>query len=110
MNRTPRPVVCGKPTPSGPCDRVGPHTSPCTTISADIAAEAARATEGGFRRPMNCLPANPSVDHQVAYALGDVADAVRRAVDLGATQDEMEAIIYRAITRRSTTSVRQHNV
>ena len=62
-------------------------------FSAMLRADADKAVSGGVgsRRPCSCLPADPSTDHRVAYALSDVRDAAARAYSEGATTAEVEA-------------------
>ena len=62
-------------------------------FSALLRADADRAMSGGigYRRAVPCLPADPSPDHEVAYALHDVREAAARAYAAGATQGEVEA-------------------
>lgn len=66
---------------------------PHKNFSDEIRAEADRAVEGGVghRRPCNCMPADPSADHKVAFELGDVRSAARRAKAAGATWSEIAA-------------------
>ena len=63
------------------------------SFSEEIDAEVARAIAGGVGRrlPCNCMPANPTADHQVAFELGDVRSAARRANAAGATWSEIAA-------------------
>ena len=62
-------------------------------FSAMLRADADRAIAGGIgnRRPCPCLPANPSPDHEVAYALYDLREAAKHAHAAGATESEVEA-------------------
>lgn len=61
-------------------------------LSRLIRADADAAVSGGVgaRRPVHAMPANPTEDHRVAFALGDVRDAVCAAYDAGATESEIE--------------------
>lgn len=70
-------------------------------LAAILRADADRAAAGGpgHRRPCNSMPADPTDDHRVCFALADVESAVRGAVSLGATEDELEAIVYEAIVQ-----------
>lgn len=65
-------------------------------ISRQIADQAASGGPGN-RRATNYLPANPSSDHRVAFALGDVLTAMEGAVELGATRYELELLIDQAL-------------
>lgn len=61
-------------------------------LSRLIRADADAAVSGGIgnRRPCSAMPFPPTDDHRVAYALGDVRTAVRGALELGATESEIE--------------------
>lgn len=56
-----------------------------------IRAAADRAVAGGVgaRTPCSSLPARPTQDYKVAYALSDVRDAAQRAYAKGATESEI---------------------
>lgn len=68
------------------------RTLSSSEFSALLQEDADRAIAGGegSRRPCSCLPARPSRDHRVAFALGDVRDAARHAYEEGATDSEIE--------------------
>lgn len=62
-------------------------------FSALIRADADFAVAGGVgnRRPCPGMPASPTSDHRVAYALYAVKTAAAGAFALGATDSEIEA-------------------
>ena len=57
--------------------------------------EADQAARGGVGRrlPNNWLPNNPTIDHEVCFALGDVERAVKEALVRGATVEEIQNVI-----------------
>ena len=65
------------------------------SISDEIRNDADQAVAGGrgFRRPCAGLPAGPTEDHRVAFALHDVVMAIRGARDEGATREEVERVV-----------------
>ena len=67
-------------------------------VSAMLRADADAAVAGGVgsRRPCSCLPANPTQDHRVAYALESLRHAARGAFEEGATESEVESVCLAA--------------
>lgn len=68
-------------------------------LSKSIQRDADRAVAGARRKPCNGLPANPSNDHRVAFALGDVRRAAENAARLGATDEELEDAVCVSVPR-----------
>lgn len=77
--------------PTQPTRKLAARVASEAEFSALLQADADRAVADGvgYRRPCACLPARPTTDNQVAYALYDVKMAARRAFEMGATEGEI---------------------